>query len=269
MADWEMVGEGDADATYGEVKKPKLKVKMLKAEDLQGLILWEDADFFVINKPPLISTLDERAKGFGVGLLRLAKEAFGDVQAAHRLDKETSGCLAFAKNPAAYRHLAMQFENREVTKIYHALANGVHQLEGVRVYLPILLMNGGYVVIDKVEGKEAETIFNTLKNYKFTTLVECYPITGRMHQIRIHLAQLDAPIVADTRYGGKHLFLRDLKRKKFTLKKGTEELPLISRVALHARELNFAKMDGERVHVIAPYPKDIEAVLNQLDKYSK
>jgi 23S rRNA pseudouridine955/2504/2580 synthase len=126
-------------------------------------------------------------------------------------------------------------------------------------------MNGGYVVIDKQNGKEAETIFNTQEVFRRHTLVTCYPITGRMHQIRIHLKALGASIVSDPRYGGPLLYLSDIKRGH-KQQKGIEELPLISRVALHAAEVNFAKMDGERVHVAAPYPKDFEALVQQLRK---
>jgi 23S rRNA pseudouridine955/2504/2580 synthase len=243
-------------------------IKIPRITNVRDLILFEDEDVLILNKPPYVSTLDERAEGFGPGLLRLVKKVFPTAQAAHRLDKETSGVIAFSKHPAAYRNLAMQFEHRQVTKIYHAITIGTHQLEGVRVFLPILQMNGGYVVIDRAEGKEAETIFNTKEVFRGYTLVECYPITGRMHQIRIHLKCVDASIVADPRYGGKLVYLSDIKKKKFKLKGGTEELPLISRVALHAREFNFAMMNGERKHIEAPYPKDFDACLTQLRKYA-
>ena len=240
-------------------------IRLPKVKDLASITVYEDDDFLVLNKPPYVSTLDERAAGFGEGLLRIVKKTYPDAQAAHRLDKETSGAIAFAKNPAAYRHLAMQFEHRQVTKIYHAVVHGVHDLQGVRVYLPILQKSGGYVVIDKAEGKDAETVFQTREVFRRHTLVACYPITGRMHQIRIHLKQLDASIVSDPRYGGKLIYLSDIKRKH-KQQKNVEELPLISRVALHAAELNFAKMDGERVHAEAPYPKDFDALVTQLRK---
>jgi 23S rRNA pseudouridine955/2504/2580 synthase len=236
----------------------------LKFEDL---ILFENEDFLVVNKPPHLATLDERTADRGGSVLRLAKEYNPELQAAHRLDKETSGALAFAKNPAAYRHLAMQFEHREVTKRYHAVATGVHHLESISVFLPILpLKNGTAVKIDRAEGKVAETIFNTLQAYRGYTLVECIPITGRMHQIRIHLSCLKAPIVCDPQYGGEPIYLSSLKRK-FNLKKDTEEQPLIQRVALHAHSLTFALMNGEPLRIEAPYPKDFEVLVKQLNKF--
>ncbi len=235
--------------------------------NFEEIILYENDDYLVVNKPPHLATLDERTADRGTGLIRFAKAYNPSLQAAHRLDKETSGALAFAKNPAAYRHLAMQFESREVTKRYHAVSVGMHSLESISVFLPILpLKNGTVVKIDRAGGKPAETIFNTLKVYRGYTLMECIPITGRMHQIRIHLSCLKAPIVNDSQYGGKPVFLSELKNK-FHLKKDTEELPVMQRVALHAHSLSFFLMDGERVAITAPYPKDFGVLVKLLDKY--
>ena len=212
-----------------------------------------------------MSTLSERHDDKAENMLRLAKSYCSDAQAGHRLDKETSGVLIFAKHPEAYRHIAMQFEHRQVTKIYHAVVAGVHDFQGILVNLPILPLKIGVVKIDRAEGKEAETLFNSLEIYKAHTLVECIPFSGRMHQIRIHLQCLKAPIVMDALYGGPAIYLSEFKRK-FKLAKDTEEQPLISRVALHARALNFALMNGERLTVEAPYPKDMEALIRQLEK---
>lgn len=232
------------------------------------LILFENDDYIVVNKPPHIATLDERNADNPFSILRLARQYTPDAQVAHRLDKETSGVLAIAKNSEAYRHLAMQFEHREVTKRYHAVVNGVQDFDSISVYLPILaLPRDGLVRIDREKGKEAETIFNTLRAYRQHTLVECMPISGRMHQIRIHLVCLKAPIVADETYGGQSVYLSQLKRK-FNLKKDTEELPMIKRVALHARSLTFNLLNDERITIEAPYPKDFEVLVKQLEKYS-
>jgi len=235
--------------------------------NFEDLILYKDEDFLVVNKPPGIATLDERTADRSKSLLRYAREYEPTLQAAHRLDKETSGALAFARSPEAYRHLAMQFENREVTKRYHAVSVGVHHLDSISVFLPIHpLKNGTAVKIDRVKGKPAETIFNSLKVYRGFTLVECIPITGRMHQIRIHLSCLRAPIVNDEQYGGRPVFLSELKRN-FNLKKFTEEQPIMQRVALHAFSLKFANMKDEMVTIEAPYPKDFSVLVNLLDKY--
>ncbi len=232
------------------------------------LIVFENDSYILINKPPHLASLDERTTDRTDSILRLAKAYWPDAQLGHRLDKETSGILAIAKTPEAYRHLAMQFEHREVTKRYHAVVNGVHNLEGISVYLPISPVKDGTAVkIDREKGKVAETIFNTLKAYKTTTLVECMPITGRMHQIRVHLMCLKAPIVNDPTYGGKPVFLSDLKRN-FNLKQDTEEQPLIKRVALHAHSLTFTLLNGEEATFEAPYPKDFDTLVKQIEKFA-
>src|SRR5437868_1048047 len=103
--------------------------------NFSDLILFEDNDYVLINKPPFISTLEDRNEP--VNLLALAREVFADPQVCHRLDKDTSGVLAIAKNPEAYRHLSMQFEHREVTKTYFAVADGLHQFEDKLIDAPI------------------------------------------------------------------------------------------------------------------------------------
>jgi len=240
---------------------------MKKVDNIKEWIIFENDDYFFINKPPFISSLDERT-GEGISVIRLAKEYWPDAQLCHRIDKETSGVLAIAKNPAAYRHLSMQFESRNVTKEYHAVVNGTHDLDGVDVYLPILALSKGIVKIDKTKGKIAETIFFTIQAFKNATLVRCLPITGRMHQIRIHLSHLGASIVGDETYGGQPIYLSEIKRKKFNLKKDSEERPLMQRFALHANSLIFTDINEQILDIKAPYPKDFHVLVKKLEEYS-
>ncbi len=237
----------------------------MKKLSFADLILFENEDYILINKPPHVSTLQDRQDEGKQNILAMAKGYWDDAQVAHRLDRDTSGVMAIAKHPEAYRHLAIQFEKRKVSKIYHAITDGLHDFKDVLVDKGILPQNTAYVIIDNENGKPAQTIFNTLKPFKRHTLIECKPLTGRMHQIRIHLATLKASIVEDTRYGGTHLYLSDLK-KKFNLKQDTDEQTLISRFALHAYELGFTLLDGTFQSFVAPYPKDIRALIAQLEK---
>ncbi|MDX2195203.1 MAG: pseudouridine synthase [Cytophagales bacterium] len=230
--------------------------------EFKNIILFEDNDFIVVNKPYGISTLDDRV-GNEPNILRLAKAYTADAQVCHRLDKETSGALAIAKNPAAYRHLSMQFENREVVKIYHAVISGIHHIEEDTIDMPLSQSKDGNAKIDFEYGKPSATLIKTLEVYRSHTLLACYPITGRMHQIRIHLAATKRPIVADSLYGGKNIYLSDLK-KDYKLKKWTEEQPLMQRVALHAFSLFFKTLNENQVMAEAPYPKDMTALLRQL-----
>lgn len=237
----------------------------MKIPKFADLILFEDDDIIVVNKPAFISTLDER-EGGEINMLRLAKNYVGDAQICHRLDKETSGALIIAKNPEAYRSVSMQFEKRQVKKVYHAVIEGTHTFDNLFIDLPILNVGKGNVTISRQEGKRAETWFQSLKYFKHYTLVECRPVTGRMHQIRIHLATQRASIAGDEMYKGKPVFLSDIKRK-YHLGKDQEELPIMKRFALHAYEVTFKLLDGKDVTIHAPYPKDFETLLKLLDKF--
>jgi RluA family pseudouridine synthase len=230
--------------------------------DFRELILFEDENYVAINKPPFVSTLADRNDP--VNLLVLAKNYTPDAQACHRLDKDTSGVLVFAKNPSAYRNLSMQFEKRSVEKIYHAVVDGVHHFRNQLVDAPILKTDDGLVKISMKEGKPAQTSFTTLSIYRDHSLVECRPVTGRMHQIRIHLSVLNASITGDETYGGKHFYLSGVKRG-YNLKKFTDEQPLMKRMALHSESLAFASPSGEPLKVNAPYPKDFKALVRQLE----
>jgi RluA family pseudouridine synthase len=230
--------------------------------NIQDIILFEDDDYFLVNKPPFLSTLADRHEK--MHLLALAKEYSSDAQVCHRLDKDTSGVLAIAKNPEAYRHMSLQFEKREVTKTYHAIADGIHNFDDTLVDEPILKADDGVVKISRRDGKPAQTYFTTVKPYRYHTLIACKPITGRMHQIRIHLATLKAPITGDDVYGGKPFYLSAVKRG-FNLKKQTEEQPIMKRMALHAFALEFSDLSGTLKRVEAPYPKDFQALIRQLE----
>jgi RluA family pseudouridine synthase len=236
------------------VVKKKLK--------FEALLLWEDKDYMAVDKPPFVSTLSDRTTS--LNLLSLAKDYHSDAQACHRLDKDTSGVIVFAKNPEAYRHMSMQFEHRKVQKIYHAITDGIHNFSNQLVDAPIAKTDDGFVKVNKRDGKPAQTWFTTLKAYRTHTLVECRPVTGRMHQIRIHLSLLHAPITGDEQYGGEPFYLSRLKRG-YNLKKFTDEVPLSKRMALHARTLIFSTLTGKKVSVEAPYPKDFKALIRQLD----
>lgn len=237
----------------------------MKFPKFEDLILFENQDLIVVNKPPFLSSLDDR-EGGNLNMLRLAKQYHADAQICHRLDRETSGLLLIAKNPEAYRFISMQFEHRKIKKIYHAVINGIHVFENIHVNLPILNLGNKNVAINKQSGKPAETIFNSLHYFKHYTLVECMPITGRMHQIRIHLASQRACIAGDEMYGGKPVFLSEMKRK-YQIGKDQEELPIMKRFALHAREITFRINENTEMTFQAPYPKDFETLLKLLNKF--
>lgn len=238
----------------------------MKYPSFKDLILFEDDHHIVVNKPPFVASLDERGGSGEVNILRLAKQYSPDAQVCHRLDKETSGCIIIAKTPEAYRSVSMQFEKRKVKKTYHAVVDGQFTFNELFIDLPILNDGNKSVTIDRKEGKRAETIFNSIKFYRHYTLVECKPITGRMHQIRIHLATQRAAICGDTMYKGKAVYLSSMK-KGYRIAKDDEEQPIMKRFALHARHLVFKGMDEQDIVVEAPYPKDYATLIKLLDKF--
>ena len=238
---------------------------LFKFPKFNELIIHEDDNLIVINKPPFVASLDARG-GDEVNILRLAKNYYPDAQVCHRLDKDTSGILLIAKNPETYRLISIEFEKRRVDKTYHAIIGGTHIFENLVVDLPILNQGNKNVTIDRYNGKPAETIFNSIQYFKHFTLVECKPITGRMHQIRIHLATQHAAIVGDSMYRGKPVYLSQIKKRGFTLSKDQEELPIMKRFALHSKAVKF-KLDGKEYVFEAEYPKDFATLLKQLEKF--
>lgn len=227
-------------------------------------IIREDADYLVINKPPNVASLHERQDSGVPSVLEAARAVYPDAQLCHRLDRETSGAMVIALNPEAYRNLALQFEQRTVTKIYHCVVEGQLPVKDFVVDLPINTDDAEHIRIDKKRGKPALTVFSALELFRHFTLMEARPKTGRMHQIRVHLASQNARIACDTRYGGREHLLSSIKRHVHG-----EDSPLIKRFALHAHTIRFKALDGTEVEATAPYPKDLEVFVKLLRKYDR
>ncbi|WP_109830977.1 RluA family pseudouridine synthase [Reichenbachiella versicolor] len=238
----------------------------MKRIDIKSLVVYEDDSFVAINKPPFVSTLEDRNDPYNI--LSLYKEQFGDGFVCHRLDKETSGTLLIAKTEEAYRHAALQFEDRSVQKVYHALVAGRFMDDVIKVDLPLKIGGSGKVRVDNRQGKEAETLFRTYQEFGHYTIVEAKPVTGRRHQIRVHLAYIEYPIVGDGQYGGEPVFLSSFK-KKYKPSREREERPLFDRVALHAYSLEFKDLNGNTVKIESDYPKDIQMIIGKLEKYDR
>ena len=239
-------------------------LKKLTKLRFEELIIKELDDYLVINKPPFISSLEDRNDSKNIlGLARAVNEQF---QVCHRLDKETSGVLVLAKHAEAYRHFALQLEKREVKKVYHAVLHGLHKFQDFEADEPLYTTTNRSRV-DFKAGKPSLTLISSLELYKRHTLVKCFPVTGRMHQIRAHLAFHEAPILFDKAYGGSESYLSEIKRN-FNHNKFEAENPLIKRVALHAKLIAFRDLNDEILEVESEYPKDFNILLKQLRKYN-
>ena len=237
-----------------------------KPLDAQSMIVYEDEDYLVINKPAFLSTLADRSSPNDV--LSLFRERDPNIQVCHRLDKETSGALLLSKNDEAFRHATMQFQNREVEKVYHALVEGHFPENAIQVDVALRVTGSGRAKPDKRLGKEAITLFRLKETVGKFSIVEAKPITGRTHQIRAHLAYIEYPICGDEFYGGQPIFLSELK-KAYKPKEGQEERSLLTRVALHAHSISFLGMKKNNISILCDYPKNISDVITKIEKFGR
>ena len=236
----------------------------MKLKELKESIDKVGEEYLVVNKPFGVTVLDDRSGA--KGLLELVRQLYPSAQACHRIDKDTSGAVLFALNPDAYRHASIQFQNRKIKKVYHALVHGRAEFQELKEARRIMSSeNSSWTHIN---GKDSLTYFQTLEMFKNHTFVECRPVTGRMHQIRVHLQALEHPIVSDILYGGEDLYLSE-EKKKFNIGKYEDERPIMGRLALHAYSLEFEDRDNITHKVEKMYPKDLKATLNQLRKMKK
>lgn len=239
---------------------------MQKIPLIKDILLFEDEHIIVLNKPSGITSEGESGEQT-ISLASHIKKYFPKAMLCHRLDKDTSGVIIGAFHRDAYRSISMQLQNRQVLKKYHALLNHNRQYDEFTVHFPLSKKGSFKAVVDKKEGKEAITVLQTLEQFKGYQLVEAQPLTGRFHQIRVHLSSLGTPIMGDALYGGKPFLLSSVKRK-YKLSGMEEEQPILARTALHAYSVQFEHPSGHNLTIEAPYPKDIRVSLELLRKHA-
>ena len=238
---------------------------------ISELIIFENDDFVALNKPSGLLSIPDR-EGKEISLKTLLQEKYGNIFTVHRLDRDTSGLIVFAKNEAAHRHLSMQFEGRQTKKIYTGLVIGSPSEKTGSINLPLAenTVQRGVMIVNR-RGKESLTDYEVVEEFGLYTWMQFQIHTGRTHQIRVHMKEIGHPLVCDELYGdGKPVLLSSLKKKKFKLGKDVlEERPLMARLALHAYQLTFTTQQGEKKELTAELPKDIRATLQQLQKWTK
>lgn len=234
-------------------------------------ILYEDDWLIVINKQAGVLSIPDRFKPELINLQSVLQKRCGEIFPVHRLDKDTSGIICFAKTAEAHRHLSIQFENRTISKNYHAIVHGIPIKEESDIDLKILIPQNKNKVIVSTKGKDALSKYRIVQAFRRYALLEIELITGRKHQIRAHLSHIGHPIVADEKYGHESAFyLSSIKRKKYHLKKYEVEIPLINRQMLHAYKIRLLHpLTEEALEIEADYPKDFNALFKQLNKLDR
>lgn len=233
-------------------------------------VVFEDEALIAFDKPSGLLIAPDRWDKARVNLMGLVHDRFGHgVANVHRIDADTSGLVLCAKTKPALDHLSGQFQSKTVGKTYHALVVGSPPLDAYTVDFVLKEDEAapGRMCVVKKHGKASVTEFQVLERFGAFTHLECRPLTGRTHQIRVHLAASGTPILNDPFYGNDtRLLLSGLKRG---YKGRADERPLISRLALHASGLAFTHpLSRERMTLTAPLPHDFEVALKYLRKFS-
>lgn len=238
---------------------------------MQPDILYQDNDLVIVNKPAGLLVIPDRYNAELPSLKKLLESKLGQqIWVVHRIDRDTSGVICFAKNEESHKYLSGLFQKHDIGKYYLGIVNGRVIPEEGRIEKPIdehPVIKGKMAVVKK--GKPSVTDYKVLQQWPLYALVEFQIHTGRTHQIRVHIQSTGHSIVCDELYGdGKPFFLSSIK-KKYRLSNNEEtERPLLARLGLHASRLTFKKEDGTPISVEAPLPKDMAACIRQLDKWS-
>jgi RluA family pseudouridine synthase len=235
-------------------------------------LVYEDENIAALNKSSGIAVSPDR---WDLSLERLDKLAaeflkIQKVYTVHRIDRDTSGLVVFAKNSKTHKVLSEAFEERKIKKRYITAVHGRPSWSENVCDLP-LIPNGNKLhltIIDRYRGKKSLTRFRLLGSAGNYSVLEVFPETGRTHQIRVHLAALGHPVVCDELYGNrKPVMLSSIKRGW----RGNpqEERPLLCRLGLHAAELFIPDFAGTPdLNLKAPLAKDMAALIRQMEKSS-
>lgn len=193
-------------------------------------ILHQDADLVVFDKPSGLLTVPGKAPELADCLETRARARLPEARLVHRLDMDTSGVVVMAMNPAAQRHLGLQFERRKLSKTYIARVWGEVAADEGEVDLPLICdwPNRPRQMVDPERGKPALTRWQVLARENGTTRLRLFPLTGRSHQLRVHMLSLDHPILGDRLYAGP------------------EALDAAPRLQLHAESLTLRHPTGGR-----------------------
>ncbi len=233
-------------------------------------VIYSDDDLLIANKPAGLTVIPDRIHPELDTVQTILEKEYGKLWVVHRIDRNTSGVLCFAKNESAHRHLSLQFQNHEVKKIYAAIVRGRMRAATGTVNEPIAenMAHPGSMLVHK-RGKDAISIYEVVEAFKHASLLKIEIKTGRTHQIRVHMAWLGNPLLVDELYAKAEAFYFSSIKKAYK-PTDEEERPTIARLTLHAAELTLTHpANNKKLTFTAPLPKDLETVLKLLRKYDK
>ncbi len=236
---------------------------------LGSITIFENDDYIVLNKSSGMLSIPDRTQS-EPSLKDYLIEKYGSIFTVHRLDKDTSGVIVFAKNEDVHKYLSQQFEERSTKKIYNGLVIGKPMDASGTIDEPIAehYSKNGTMAINAL-GKPSVTVYEVAEQFKSFSWMQFQILTGRTHQIRVHMKHLGHPIVCDALYGDAKPVLLSSFKKKFNLAKSAEEeRPILNRLALHAAQLSFTDLHKNTQTFEAPLPKDLRALLQQLRKWN-
>jgi 23S rRNA pseudouridine955/2504/2580 synthase/23S rRNA pseudouridine1911/1915/1917 synthase len=248
------------------IKSANPNIKKLIVKGLS--IIFENEDFIAVNKESGLLTIPDRHDDTQLSLYRILNQRYGKIFIVHRLDRDTSGLILFAKTEATHKYLSQLFEQRNIKKNYLGIVRGnMPEKEGT-INEPIAEhpVKKGIMIISK-KGKPSLTNYEVLEDYGIYSLVQFDIRSGRTHQIRVHTKFIGHPIICDAVYGdGKPVLLSSFKKKYKLSQNDLEERPIISRLGLHSHSLYFKDIHHKEFSIEASLPKDMKALLQQLKK---
>jgi 23S rRNA pseudouridine1911/1915/1917 synthase len=281
---WRIIRASESRVGHGDgICVPSFQTRLPMPNKSQLPILWQSDDAIAVSKPAGLATIPGRddpasvlhALGGQIGL-PVSGHADPRLRVVHRLDKDTSGVLLFAKNIDMQRHLSRQFKENSIAKEYLALVSGRPPEKEGEVNAPLARhpTSKTRMAIVTHGGRPARTLWKIEEVFRDYTLLRVFPRTGKTHQIRIHLHSIGLPLAIDPLYHAPApgrpagIFLSRFKRA-YSPTFGEEERPLIDRLTLHAGKISFMDRAGTPVTVICEVPKDLRAVLNQLRRWGR
>lgn len=233
-------------------------------------IIEETDDFIAINKPAGLLSIPDR-EGEDISLKTLLRQQYDEIYTVHRLDRETSGIIIFAKTEEAHKFLSKSFEERTVEKYYTGIVAGKLAEKEKTIDAPIAQHSSKHnVMLVHKRGKDSVTDYEVIEEFGRFSLLQFRIHTGRTHQIRVHMQYIGHPILCDEIYGdGSPVLLSSLKKNYNLSRNELEERPILNRLALHARQIIFTDPQGKRFDLEAELPKDMRALIAQLRKIRK